>query len=214
LQPARPPGVIICTPGLQPARPQALSFVSRARSPQSPQGVIIRSEGLRPARPPGVMRVCGPALQPSRHPCVNICISGLQPASPPGVIIWIAGLQPVRPPGVIMCWYVSVHHASPCHAPCCPTPHTAPRNCEQHAGIPPQVWNTRLYKQEADCSDNEGVEEVPTFGEGDKKFASFLVFGCSVTFARTVVLGPQRCVRQFPFVVLLLCVATSDLLVM
>jgi hypothetical protein len=118
------------------------------------------------------------------------------------------------PPGVIMCWYVSVHHASPCHAPCCPTPHTAPRNCEQHAGIPPQVWNTRLYKQEADCSDNEGVEEVPTLGEGDKKFASFLVFGCSVTLARTVVLGPQRCVRQFPFVVLLLCVATSDLLVM
>ena len=97
------PGVIVCTLGLQPARPQASSFVSLACSPQSPQGVIVRSEGLRPARPPGVMRVCGPALQPSRHPCVNICISGLQPASPPGVIIRIAGLQPVRPPGVIMC---------------------------------------------------------------------------------------------------------------
>jgi hypothetical protein len=45
--------------------------------------------------------------------------------------------------------------------------------------IPPQVWNTRAYKQEAECSDNEGFEEVPTAGENDR-FAPFLVFGWSV----------------------------------
>jgi hypothetical protein len=74
---------------------------------------------------------------------------------------------------------------------------------------PLQVWNTRAYKQEAECSDNEGVEEVLSAGDNDAKFAPVLVFGWSAFRAQglacAIKLFEEVCVLPTYYINIALC---------